>query len=236
MEEPSTDRRRQPRVASAMRVWVWVLSLRGLRSAHLHDLSAASCGLRMRRPPARGSALLILLRGPGRLPLPLVARVVRSDPDVGAVFTRIPRRTRPLLHALLHGRPTTALATDAPSPTASRTERRHLRRRYDARLAALSSQLPHLLTARDLSAEGLRVDPLRWAQVGTRVEVSFPIPGHKTPVGLPATVWRHDGRHGTVLRFAELEPTQREALAALLELLPVLPDDRRDAILLTELA
>ncbi len=184
----------------------------------------------------RGGGMLILLPGPGRIPLPLFARVVRSDPEVGAVFTGIPRRTRPMLHALLHGAPTPPPEADAPDPAPSRSERRHVRRRYDARLAALSSQLPHLLTARDLSVEGLRVDPLRWAQVGTRVEVSFPIPGRETPVGLPATVWRHDGRHGTVLRFAALEPSQREALAALLELLPALPDERRDAILLTELA
>ncbi len=191
----------------------------------------------MKNPPPRGRALMILLRRPGSwIPSPLFCSVVRSDQISGALFTRIPRRSRSVLKAMLTGSaPAPEALPDLEERRGEISDRRSERRAYDARLAALSSQLPYLLVARDLSLEGLRVDPLPWAQIGTRLEVSFPVPGQEIPIGLPVIVLRQDGRRGTILRFAELEPGQEQALRALLMLLPELHDDR-EVILLTEVA
>lgn len=229
------ERRTGQRVAVATPVKVW--TGRWIRRGELRDLSPAGCGLAMKRPPQRGQTVTLLLPTPGRLrpPTPVGARVVRSDVISGLIFTSIPRASRAVLREWIE-------AGDPPQRELdperwSQQERRTSRRVYDERLAALaSSQLPYLLVARDLSLEGLRVDPLDWADLGTRLEVSFPVPGREVPLGLPAIVWRHDGRRGTVLRFTDLEPRQRATLEGLLKLLPELPDDRRDVILLTEVA
>ncbi len=206
------------------------------RRALLSDVSGSGCGIEMDSPPARGQSMLILLPRSSRFQLPptVSARIVRSDRVSGAVFTRIPERARESLRALIeHGRaPDGTAAEPGPGP---HPERRDDRRAYDARLTALASRLPHELVARDLSAEGLRVDPLPWAELGTRFEVSFSVPDADFPMALTASVLRHDGPRGTVLRFTDLESRQAEALRELLTLLPRLDDDR-DVILLTEVA
>ena len=208
------------------------------RTAYLSDLSGSGCGIEFPRPLERGRVVRILLPapGPGRFGFPptLTARIVRSERVCGAIFTRIPARAQAALRALIEQ--ARAETTPRPAPGEAPTvERRSDRRAYDARLHALASRVPHVLQARDLSTEGLRVDPLPWAEIGTRFEVSFAVPDGDGPMSVSAHVARHDDVRGTVLRFVDLEERQTEALRELLTLLPRLDDDR-DVILLTEVA
>jgi len=115
-------------------------------------------------------------------------------------------------------------------------ERRDDRRQYEERLTALSDRTPHLLVARDLSAEGLRVDLLHWAEIGSELRISFPVPGAGPPIAVAARVARHDGAHGTLLRFEAIVPEQRDAIGRLLTLLHPLPDGRREGVALAEVA
>ncbi len=115
-------------------------------------------------------------------------------------------------------------------------ERRDDRRQYAERLTALSDRTPHLLVARDLSSEGLRVDLLHWAEIGSELRISFPVPGAGPPIALAARVARHDGTRGTLLRFEAISPDQRDSIGSLLSLLPPLPDGRREGVALAEVA
>ncbi len=223
------ERRQTQRVALAEPIWL--LSWRGIQRATLRDGTAVSLGLAVRgRSPAAGSRAIVLLPGgPDQLlPAPVFARIVRGAGSAGLIFTSIPRSSRLALQALLDRE-----ATDTPAgESQGGPRRRAVRRHYSVRLAARSVWLPHVLVARDLSTEGVRVHALPWAAVGSELRISFPVPGAPSPISISARVARHDGDAGTILRFHSVTPEEREGLDGLLALLPELPDGRREGVAL----
>lgn len=224
-----------PRVVADARIWV--LGWTGLRRGRLRDASPASLGISLQGfAPRRGAKILLLLPTTRTLrwPVAIVARVVRRDETLAVAFTSIPRSARPWLRALIE----TAGSAEPPSPRPAERgqDRRGDRRHYDVHLTALSDRTPHLLVARDLSPEGLRVDLLPWAAPGAELRISFPLPGTSTPIAIAARVARHDGSRGTLLRFDAISSEQRNAIRRLLELLPPLPDGRSEGVTLAEVA
>jgi PilZ domain len=104
-----------------------------------------------------------------------------------------------------------------------RAERRRApRRAYERRVVALGAQAARVLIGRDLSPEGMRVGSAPSLALGQDLRVALHASGGETPLVLRARLDRDDGERGMLLRFVGLDDGARQALAKMMDSLPVL--------------
>jgi hypothetical protein len=120
--------------------------------------------------------------------------------------------------------PAAESAGTGESGEASGTERRRNRRvRLDREVVALDPdgcRVVHALVGRDLSSEGLRVDPHPDLAVEQCVRIALYEPSCQEPLVLAAVVARDDGEAGLALRFVDAAP---ETLAEIERIVGELP-------------
>jgi hypothetical protein len=87
--------------------------------------------------------------------------------------------------------------------------RRKPRTSYAANVTALTGEASHVILGRDLSPEGMRVEPLPDLRVGAAIRLALYGAPREEPLLVRAVVTRDDGERGTVLRFQESDPALR---------------------------
>jgi hypothetical protein len=112
----------------------------------------------------------------------------------------------------------------APADAENGRERRRQRRAaFQRELVSLEagSEMVHLsLIGRDLSVEGMRVEPNPDLQLDDRLRLAFYDCNDSEPLILNAVVTRNDGRLGSLLRFVGVDSTIRSRLVRTIEGLP----------------
>jgi hypothetical protein len=93
--------------------------------------------------------------------------------------------------------------------------RRKPRTSYAGNVTALTGEASHVILGRDLSPEGMRVEPLPDLRVGTAIRLALYGAPREEPLLVRAVVTRDDGERGTVLRFQESDPALRARIERL---------------------
>jgi c-di-GMP-binding flagellar brake protein YcgR len=112
-----------------------------------------------------------------------------------------------------------------------RPKRVHKRARYDKKITAMEGPDAYMFLCRDLSAGGMRIEPVDGLSVGSRVDLAIQVSAREEPFLVEAMVVRDDGDHGLALRFEWLAPESQARLQTLVANLPsieALQDDARD--------
>jgi len=91
---------------------------------------------------------------------------------------------------------------------------------YSERILAFGEQRSRVLMGRDLSAGGMRVEPLPDLAPGDRFRLAIYGPGHQDPTLVNAEVTRDDGESGMALRFLDVRADVAAALEKLVVCLP----------------
>jgi c-di-GMP-binding flagellar brake protein YcgR len=120
-------------------------------------------------------------------------------------------------------------AADAGAP--ARPKRIHPRARYDKKITAMEGADAYMLLCRDLSAGGMRVEPVEGLAVGARVDLAIQVSAREEPFLVEAIVVRDDGEQGLALRFEWIAPESQARLQSLVANLPsieALQEDARD--------
>jgi hypothetical protein len=111
-----------------------------------------------------------------------------------------------------------------------RIERRaNARRRYHQRVMGVRRGIAEVMMARDLSREGLRIEPNRRMQLGDAYALAIFGAKSAAPVLASARVAREDDFSGTFLRFADLTPDATRRIEELIDTLVPLNVDGPDA-------
>lgn len=217
------------------------------RSALLAELSTRGARLVLDRSLAPGTRITLELPstlGAGEA-LTVRGRVLRCDPleedeaSVALAFDEGDTATRDRLAAIVEtwreGPPPTPerseLSARARAPRrrrrtgapgrAGRAERRRRRRvRYPKPVVALAGPARRVLVGRDLSAEGMRVEPHPDLTMGARVRLAVYDTPHAEPLLVNALVVRDDGPRGLALRFEGVPGEIARRLEALVAMLP----------------
>ena len=119
----------------------------------------------------------------------------------------------------------------ADSGSPARPKRVHKRARYDKKITAMEGADAYMLLCRDLSAGGMRVEPVEGLAIGARVDLAVQVSAREEPFLVEAVVVRDDGEHGLALRFEWIAPESQARLQTLVANLPsieALQDDARD--------
>lgn len=185
------------------------------------DRSGKSDAARLRATLARLSA--------GPLPLP--------DAEAAALLKRSARakaeeddRTEPLVTAPI------VVSPDAEGEpgTPPRDRRRQPRAVYEERVLVFGDS-ERVLVGRDLSPEGMRVEPHPALAVGDRFSLAIEAGPHIEAIVVKAQVIRDDGERGLALHFEWIESGGEERLAQVVSMLPAIeslghaPDDGAEA-------
>lgn len=221
------------------------------REAILAELSARGCRLISTFSPEPAARIWVELPAEvasGRR-FKIYGRVVRNEPwrsedrsaeqrAIGMEFDRLEgaawKRLRWILLERKSG-PAILPGVAAPAPT-STDRRRAPRSAYRGEVIAIHGGVS-ILVGRDLSPEGMRVEPHPMLAVGDRLQLSLCFDS-EGPFLVDASVVRDDREAGLALRF---EPADLEARSKLECLVKALPSIRSlgsagdDAILLTEI-
>ncbi len=256
-----SDARRAPRVAcghpATYKTGFW------RQKATLIDLSPRGCRLLVAKPVKAKSEITIqipkVLAG-GRV-LEVVGHVVRVAPAerecgrdgetiVGVRFAPVEGDTRTRLRAVLAERvlgPAVLPPSRAASPSAKlrtrdtaaeRPTRAHKRAIYDRKVTAMEGNDAYMLMCRDISAGGMRIEPVEGLAIGSRLELAIQLSAREEPFLVEALVARDDGELGLALRFAWIAPESQERLLELLAKLPAIEalqdDSRRQGTVLAQ--
>jgi hypothetical protein len=108
----------------------------------------------------------------------------------------------------------------------SRNRRRALRRRFPQRVMGVRGGIAHVLLARDLSREGMRVEENERLSVGDSLKIAVFGACDTAPLLAPAVVERDDDADGWFLRFATRDAEVEDRLAALIDSLAPTDLDR----------
>ena len=212
----------------------------GARRGVLADLSRAGCRLISRYGARRGMRITVEAPDDGAPggSLPLHGRVLRCSPaDEGAVmrelaiaveFEALAEPARQRLEALLHRRAAAARASEeqplgpeAPQDEAERENRRqHRRGSYPRRVLLLQDQASRVVMGRDLSVNGMRIDPHPELSLGSSLRLAVYANAREEPLLLTATVVRADAEGAVALRFEGIEARVARRLEALVSSLP----------------
>lgn len=131
--------------------------------------------------------------------------------------------------------PARAKASISPAPEAAevrspaRPRRVHPRARYDKKVTAMEGADAYMLLCRDLSAGGMRVEPMEGLAVGSRVDLAIQVSAREEPFLVEAMVVRDDGDHGLALRFEWIAPESHARLQSLVANLPTIEALQADA-------
>lgn len=98
--------------------------------------------------------------------------------------------------------------------------RRRARGRFETSFVAEAPSGSRVLIGRDLSAAGMRIEPVDGLQKGDRFRLALHGPGPAEPLLVEAEVARDDGPDGLALVFRDLGPESRKALDKLAACLP----------------
>jgi hypothetical protein len=100
--------------------------------------------------------------------------------------------------------------------------RANARASYVQSVPACIGDAPRIILGRDLSIEGMRIEPHPDFPLGSAVRVALYRGEHDEPLTLDARVARDDGERGLLLRFSEMKPEAALALEKLVSELPAL--------------
>jgi hypothetical protein len=106
-------------------------------------------------------------------------------------------------------------AGDAP-------KRKNPRVSYGGEVIAMAEAVSRVLVGRDLSCEGMRVDPHPKLSLGDHVRLAIYSAGDDEPFIIGASVIRDDGEAGLALHFEEMNNESEDRLKDLLESLPLI--------------
>lgn len=195
----------------------------------LIDLSPRGCRLLTENPPARGRGVVVQLTGQDDSlpPLALKGQVIRAvsaaheggerdESSVAVSFDPLKPRQRACLKQMLLERlggpvpwPEDARgpAAAAPSP-----QRNALRVSLDLEVTAVLRDGLTSLRVRDVSENGMRVDPSPKLPRGIRLTVAIPISAREEPLVVEGQIARDDGDRGLAIRF---DPLRGESLRRL---------------------
>lgn len=238
------DARHAPRVAFGQPVTFKTGAWR--ESAILIDLSPRGCRLLAPRPPKERSEIAVQLPATlaGGPSLELLGHVVRvtsaelecgriGETNVGVRFAPLDPSTRERLDAVLAERvlgPALLSADAVPVESEPRPARRKKRASYAKKLTAMEGGNAYMVMCRDISQQGMRIEPVEGLEVGSRLELAIALSARDEPFLVAASVIRDDGDRGLALHFDWIEPDAQERLQALLAKLPAieaLQDDAR---------
>jgi hypothetical protein len=104
-------------------------------------------------------------------------------------------------------------AVEAQLDSERRTDLRH---DYRRRVIALSKEATRVLVGRDISRQGMRVDPAPNLQLGNELQIALHAPSQETPLVIDVRVHRDDGEDGLVLHFVELPESAASYLEEML--------------------
>lgn len=248
------DARRAPRVACGHSVTYKTGFWR--QKGTLIDLSPRGCRILTAKPVKEKSEISIQIpkEMAGGRALDLVGHAVRVAPAdremgasgqtvVGVRFAPFEGEPRDRLRAVLAERVIGPAVLSAPvaSPAsppvavpvpsaAMRTKRMHKRARYDKKISAMEGEDAYMLLCRDLSAGGVRIEPVEGLGVGDRLDLAIQVSPREEPFLVEASIARDDGELGLALRFDWIAPESQERLKRFVETLPsieALQDDAR---------
>ncbi len=94
--------------------------------------------------------------------------------------------------------------------------RRDPRHAFRRRVIALGQQATRVLVGRDISPQGMRVDPSTALSLGQSLQIAIHVPGQETPLVVGVRVERDDGERGLLMLFQDLSQTAREYLDEML--------------------
>lgn len=119
--------------------------------------------------------------------------------------------------------PAEAAAPAEPGEQPFVERRRHPRSALDGEVLALDAhaeRVMRVLVGRDLSLEGIRVEPDPWLSLGKRCRVAIYDAASRDPIVLEAEVARNDWSLGVALRFVDRNPEIGLRLGQLMGKLP----------------
>jgi hypothetical protein len=100
--------------------------------------------------------------------------------------------------------------------------RERVRASYPCPVPAVIGDAPRIILGRDLSVQGMRVEPHPDLALGSTVRVALYGGEGEEPLTLDAAVSRDDGEGGLLLRFTDLGPEASDRLEVLVTRLPPL--------------
>ncbi len=207
------------------------------RSGVLIDLSLTGCRLLTGDaiPPGRQLSLQLPPEIAGGRSLRLLGSVVRwgwaeqGERLIAVAFGGLPTRTLRRLEGVigLHREgPAVFAGALPPALEADSAERRRLPRHgLGRRIIGLAEHAVPVLLGRDISLAGMRVEPNPALRLGGRLQLALHARPGDAPLVLSGQVARDDGSRGVLLEFRELSDAVREALAKMIETLPILELD-----------
>jgi hypothetical protein len=181
-------------------------------------------------------------RGIREIPASNLRADPRYEPELGeqdddSAAGAEPAEEKPLAEVGDDGSDESTTTTERPAwdaVVASLSDRRRVRRAaFAAKVPAFGSRALRVLVGRDLSLEGMRVEPNPELSVGDRLHLAIYGNPDEEPFLVWATVQRDDGERGIAIAFDELEAAVAEQLEKLVVSLPTveaLQDGELDAI------
>jgi PilZ domain len=234
------ERRREPRVPIG--VDVSFRAGRDERLATLIDLSSRGCRLLSRHRIEHGKCIEVLI--PAVLDahddtevLTAPARVVHVEGTesggiecfrIGASFEKLDESTRNALALIIEDR-AEGPATLCDEPRAEERSgraitvddrRRSARGAYSQTIPAFGERALRVLVGRDLSVNGMRVQPQPELWVGDRLQLAIYGDAGKGPMLIWGRVDRSDGDRGVLILFEPLDPATQARLERLVASLP----------------
>jgi hypothetical protein len=162
----------------------------------------------------------------GRVIGSLVTRLRESDSEPGAHDEGDGSKTSDAVGAPDEG---PEAPEDSAAPAGSTEEfevvidpRERVRASYPCPIPAVIGNAPRIILGRDLSVQGMRVEPHPDLELGSTVRVALYGGEGEEPLTLDATVTRDDGDRGLLLRFTDLPDKAAELLELLVTRLPSL--------------
>jgi hypothetical protein len=146
-------------------------------------------------------------------------RAIVEGKAIGTAVTRLAEHTRPLGEL---SQPSASAETQEEEILLDAAERRRSARvAYERRVTALAGEATKVILGRDLSVEGMRVEPESGLKLGTQFRLGIYGRAREEPIIVSAFVARDDGRDGLAIRFHPGE-TERRRLEELVSALPAI--------------
>ena len=140
---------------------------------------------------------------------------------IGTAVTRLAEHSRPLAGLRGPNAPTEAQVEEILLDVDAAERRRSARVAYERRVTALAGEATKVILGRDLSVDGMRVEPESGLKLGTQFRLGIYGRAREEPIIVSAFVARDDGRGGLAIRFHPGE-AERQRLEELVSALPAI--------------